>query len=158
MNLVVNGLLALLTTIGHEHVGIFGVPLIGAPSLITDTIGTFVILPVTTSLLCSFGVRGYRRRGLIGPIRLPSVGALRWLNALPRGDLQCGAVLAGWTTAVLGPGACGLLLSLGTGGASRGSFVVYKAILGVALGAVITPVVALRAMADRPVPNAAALR
>lgn len=147
VNLVVNGLLAWLTTIGHSHLKLAGMPLIAPPSLIVDTLGTFAILPVTTSLLCPLGVRGYRRRGLLDSVRMP-LGRLGWLERLPDGDLGAGIVLAAWTTALLGPGACVLLVALVSNGVSRGSFVVYKAVLGVALGAVVTPLVALKAMSQ----------
>lgn len=156
-NLVVNGLLAWLTTIGHAHLDLVGLPLLGAPSLVTDTLGTLVILPVTTSVLCSLGVRGFRRRGLLDQVSLPAAGLWRWLDRLPAGDVRAGFVLAGWATLLLGPGACALLVAISSSGTSRGSFVVYKALLGVALGAVITPVVALRAMSRRSVSNASAL-
>jgi hypothetical protein len=154
VNLVVNGLLAWLTTIGHAHIDLVAVPLTGAPSLVTDTLGTLVILPITTSLLCSIGVRGYRRRGLLDPITLPSIGPLRWVGRLPSGDLGAGLILGTWTAALLGPGGCALLVALSSSGVSRGSFVIYKAVFGVALGAVITPAVALRALAQPLVLNA----
>lgn len=151
VNLVVNGLLAWLTTIGRSHLGLIGVPLFGAPNLVTDTLGTFAILPITTSVLCSAGVRGYRRRGLLDATTLPSFGPMRWLDRLPPGDLQAGFVLAAVSVVLLAPGSCALLVGLAAGGLSRGPFVVYKALLGVALGAVVTPIVAVRAMADDPV-------
>jgi hypothetical protein len=158
VNFVVNGLLAWMTTIGHTHLDLVAVPLIGAPSLVTDTLGTLVILPITTSLLCSLGVRGYRRRGLLDPIRLPTIGPIRWLARLPSGDLRAGLVLAAWTAALLGPVSCALLVALNSSGVSRGSFVVYKVLLGVALGAVITPIVAIRAMAQRSGSNVGAMK
>ena len=150
-NLVINGLLAWLTTIGHAHLDLVGLPLVGAPSLVTDTLGTLVILPITTSVLCSLGIRGYLHRGLLDPIRLPAAGLLGWLDRLPAGDVRAGMILAGWSIALLGPGACGLLVALSSSGLSRGSFVLYKMLLGVALGAVITPAVAVRAMSQTSV-------
>lgn len=147
VNLVVNGLLAWLTTIGRSHLGLIGVPLLRAPSLVTDTLGTFVILPITTSLLCSAGVRGYQRRGLLDPTPSASFGPMRWVERLPSGDLRAGFVLAGLSIVLFAPGSCALLVGLTSGGLSRESFVIYKAVLGVALGAVVTPVVAVMAMA-----------
>ena len=147
-NLVIGGLLAWLTSIGHRHLDLGGVPLIAAPNLITDTLGTFVILPLTTAVLCSLGVRGFLSRGLIEPIRLPALAGPHLLDRLPNRDVRAGLVLAAWTTALLGPGACVLLVAVSSSGMSRGSFVLYKVLLGVALGAVITPLVALRAMSE----------
>lgn len=151
VNLVVNGLLAWLTTIGRSHLSLIGAPLFGAPNLVTDTLGTFAILPITTSVLCSAGVRGYRRRGLLDQTTLASFGPMRWLDRLPSGDLQAGFVLAVASLVLLAPGSCAMLIGLAAGGVSRSSFVIYKALLGVALGAVITPIVAVRAMAENPV-------
>lgn len=148
VNLLVNGLIAWLTTIGRHHLGLISVPLVGAPSLITDTLGTFVILPITTSILCSAGVRGYQRRGLLDPTTLAGHGPMRWLVRLPSGDLRAGFVLAGLSVALFAPGSCALLVGLVSGGVSRQAFVIYKALLGVALGALVTPVVAIRAMSQ----------
>lgn len=148
INLVVNGLLAWLTTIGRSHIALIGIPLVGAPNLVTDTLGTFVILPITTSVLCSAGVRGYQRRGLLDQTKLIGFGPMRLLDRLPAGDLQAGLVLGAVTVVLLAPVACALLVGLASGGVSRGSFVVYKALLGVALGALVTPIVAVRAMAE----------
>jgi len=148
VNIVVNGLLAWLSTIGRSHLGLIAVPLLGAPSLVTDTLGTFVILPITTTLLCSAGVRGYQRRGLLDPIPSTSLGPMRWIDRLPSGDLRAGVVLAVLSVGLFAPGSCALLVGLASGGVSRASFVIYKVLLGVALGAVVTPVVAVRAMAQ----------
>ena len=148
VNLVVNGLLAWLSTIGRSHLGLIGIPLLRPPSLVVDTLGTFVILPITTSLLCSAGVRGYQRRGLLDPIRSAGSSPMRWIERLPSGDLRAGLVLAAWSVGLFAPGTCAVLVGLASGGVSRGSFVIYKALLGVALGAVVTPVVAVRAMAQ----------
>lgn len=116
--------------------------------MITNTLGTFVILPVTTSVMCSLSVRGFRGRGLLDPLIVPRRGPWRWLSRLPSRDLSSGFVLAGWTTVLVGPAACALLVALASNGVSRSSFVIYNAILGVVLGAIITPLVAVRAMAD----------
>jgi hypothetical protein len=151
VNLVVNGLLAWLTTIGRSHIGLVGVPLFGAPNLVTDTLGTFAILPITTSVLCSAGVRGYRRRGSLDQMTLAGFGPMRWVDRLPSGDLQAGFVLAAVSLGLLAPGSCALLVGVAGGGVGRASFVIYKALLGVALGAVVTPIVAVRAMAEDPV-------
>jgi hypothetical protein len=148
VNIVVNGLLAWLSTIGRSHLGLIAVPLLGAPSLVTDTLGTFVILPITTTLLCSAGVRGYQRRGLLDPIPSAGFGPMRWIDRLPSGDLRAGFVLAALSVGLFAPGSCALLVGLASGGVGRASFVIYKVLLGVALGAVVTPVVAVRAMAQ----------
>jgi hypothetical protein len=50
--------------------------------------------------------------------------------------------------AVLTPLAVISLFVLSRGGMSTNGFVLYKGVLGVALGAVVTPLIALWAMAD----------
>lgn len=158
VNLVVNGLLAWLTTIGRSHLGLIGAPLFGAPNLITDTLGTFVILPITTSVLFSAGVRGYRRRGLLDPTTLAEFGPTRLLLRLPSSDWRAGLVLGAVSVVLFAPATCAVLVGLAGGGVSRESFVIYKVLLGVALGAVITPVVAVRAMAEDSASRATAMR
>jgi len=52
-------------------------------------------------------------------------------------------------TVVLAPPAGIVLVASDFGDISSGDFVLYKAILGVALGAVVTPLIALWAMSDQ---------
>ena len=148
INLVVNGVLAWLTTIGSVRLGLIDLPLLGAPSLVTNTVGTLVILPVTTSVMCSAGVRRFRQRGLIDPVTVDAFGPMRWIDRLPSTDLRAGLVLAAISVGLLAPGCCAVLVGLASGGVTRETFVIYNAVLGVALGAVVTPVVAVRAMAE----------
>jgi hypothetical protein len=48
----------------------------------------------------------------------------------------------------LAPAAVAILIATDSGGLSVADFVLYKAILGVALGALVTPAIALLALAD----------
>jgi hypothetical protein len=147
-NLVVNAVIAWLSVSGLRTVPLWAVPLIGKPSTITDTVGTFFLLPLTTCLMCTTAVRIQVRRGRLSPLRLDDVGAI--LARLPKGRLRRGAVLGAVCSAALSPIAVVVLLAVDFGGVSRAEFVAYKAALGVALGAVVTPVIAVRAMADLP--------
>jgi hypothetical protein len=57
--------------------------------------------------------------------------------------------LGALVTLLLAPPAVIVLVVTDFGGISTGQFVLYKVILGVALGALVTPLIALWAMSDR---------
>jgi hypothetical protein len=147
VNLVGGGAMAWFATRGHPHVPLWSLRLSGRPSAITDTVGTFFFLPVFTCLFCSFGVHRSQRSGdlpaLTAPLALPA-----GLERLPALLLRRGLILGAFTVALLGPTAVIALSVLDPGGLGRAAFVGYKAILGVGLGAVVTPLIAVRAMAD----------
>jgi hypothetical protein len=56
-------------------------------------------------------------------------------------------------TIVLAPASIVLLTLIDTEGMRQGQFVLYKGVLGVVLGAIVTPLVAGLAMADEVVPR-----
>jgi len=145
INLVLNAAPAWLSARGMESIPLWSTPLVGGPSTITDTIGTLFFLPLITTLLVTFGVRRTIDRGGLRPLTWleDPVPLLRLLpaKALPRALLlAAGCVVFG------GPPAAALLALTGFGDVSVEAFVLYKAILGVGLGAVLTPLVALGAM------------
>jgi hypothetical protein len=146
INLVVNGVLAWLSVRGAE------VPLIAVPllktSTIFDTVGTFFILPLTTCLLCTTAVWYERRRGALAPLDMGRESH-PWLAAPSLARLGRGVTLGALVTVLLTPPAVIVLVLTGFGGISTGQFVLYKVILGVALGALVTPLIALWAMSDR---------
>ena len=146
INLVVNAALAWLSARGAE------VPLLAVPiletSTIVDTVGTFFILPLITCLLCTWAVWYERRNRGLPPLDLPR-DTHSWLPGTPRRLPVRGVKLGALVTALLGPPAVVALVVTGFGNISTGEFVLYKAILGVALGAVVTPVIALWAMSDQ---------
>lgn len=147
-NLVVNAVIAWLSVRNLRTVPLWAVPLIGKPSTITDTVGTFFILPLTTCVICTTLVRNQVRRGRLSPLPPGEIGAV--LARLPDGRVRRGAALGTVSLAAFSPIAVIVLVAMNFGDVSRAEFVAYKAALGVALGAVVTPVIALRAMADRP--------
>jgi len=51
---------------------------------------------------------------------------------------------------VLGPVSVLVLAAIDFSGLTRGEFALYKAVLGVVLGAIVTPVIAVCGMADAP--------
>jgi hypothetical protein len=145
-NIAINAFIAWLSVRNMPTVPLWAVPLLDKPSLITDTVGTFFLLPLTTCLICTTAVRIQLRSGRLRPLGLGDVGSL--LARLPDGRVRRGAVLGAVCAALLSPVAVAALLLTHAGDLSRAEFVAYKAMLGVALGAAVTPAIALRAMAD----------
>ena len=146
-NVVVNAAIAWMSVRSLRTVPLWAVPVVDKPSTVTDTVGTFFLLPFTTCLICTTAVRLEVRRGRLSPLRLSELGSV--LARLPDGRLRRGALLGAVCAAALSPIAVGVLLAANFGDISRAEFVAYKAALGVALGAIVTPIIALRAMADR---------
>ncbi len=151
INVVVNALIAWVTIRGESNVPLWSVPLVEKPSTITDTVGTFFVLPLITCLLATTAVWRERRIG-----RLPSLGGGLPLHILlsnvPRTRFWRGVRLGAVVTIALTPISVLILAAIDFGGITQGQFVLYKAALGVALGAVVTPLIALWAMAD-PLPT-----
>ncbi|MEY2571413.1 MAG: hypothetical protein QOE63_1763 [Acidimicrobiaceae bacterium] len=146
VNLVVNALIAWVSIGSTSSVPLWAVPLLDEPSTITDTVGTFFLLPLITCVMLTTVVRAQRRRGHLSSGRPVDAGP--WLGRLPAGRVRRGAALGAVCCAVLSPIALLVLVIADFGDVSRTTFVVYKAALGVALGAIITPVIAVRALAD----------
>jgi hypothetical protein len=146
INLVINGGLARLSAGNHATVALWAFPKLGHPSAAIDTLGTFFFLPFGTCLGCTRAVRIARERGQLRPVPPHHLGP--WLRRLPADRIKRGAVLGAVCFAVLSPLAIAIFLIGDPSHLSRMSFVVYKSILGVLLGAIITPFVALTAMAE----------
>ena len=114
------------------------------PSTVTDTVGTFFVLPFLTCLIVTTIVRRDQRAGRLAPL-----GRSHPLLArLPAMRLRRALVLGGLCIAALGPLSIVVLVAIDFGNISLHDFVLYKGLLGVALGAIVTPVVAVAAMAD----------
>jgi hypothetical protein len=152
INLAVNAAIAWLSSRGHHQIPLWSIPLLGKPSVAIDTVGTFFFLPLMTCLMCTTAVWQQVRTG-----RLPE---LRWdqaspsaLDRLPPARLRRGLVLGVVCTIVLAPASIVLLTLIDTEGMRQGQFVLYKGVLGVVLGAIVTPLVAGLAMADEVVPR-----
>lgn len=140
LNVVINAALAWATA-GDEAVPLWSTPVVGGPSTITDTAGTLFILPLITCLLVTTAVRREVREG-----RLARRADL--LHALPRNRLLRGAIFGAFWFALLAPLAILLIVVLGFGDVSPEAFVLYKVILSVLFGALVTPFIALAAMND----------
>jgi hypothetical protein len=142
-NLVINGGIAWLSAVGRTHIPSWAPPVLGGPSTITDTLGTLFLLPFITCLIVTSAVWRERRRGRLGPVR--HSGALA---CLPRRTAARGVVFGAVCVGALGPVVVATVAVTGVGDLSIAGFVLYKAILGVGLGAVVTPAIALSAMAE----------
>jgi hypothetical protein len=154
-NLVGSAAIAWLSVRGVRSVPLWSIPWFNHPSTITDTVGTFFFLPLLTCLSCTTAIRSRVRRGHLTSLRPSDAG--RWLSRLPAGTLRRGLTFGAITAAVLAPMAVILLLCVHFAGMSRPGFIEYKAVLGVALGAVVTPLIAVRALADAVPAEARAL-
>ena len=141
INAALNALIAWGSAAGEENIPLLAVPFIEGPSTITDTVGTFFILTFLTTLGITTAVWQEVRKGKLLPLAHP-------IARLPRTRLRRGAYLGAICTLVLGPPAVLVLALLDFGDLSVGQFVLYKAIFGVVLGALVTPPIALFALAD----------
>ncbi|HWE67114.1 MAG TPA: hypothetical protein VG298_10775 [Acidimicrobiales bacterium] len=146
-NLLINAAIAWVSSIGHPHIPLWSVPLQGGPNLLTDTFGTFFLLPFTTCIVVTLAVRQVRGRGLLGDLEQHQQGRT-WLSTLPTPLLRRAATLGLWVLVPLGPLAAAILAIGFGGGASRSDFILYKTVLGLVLGFVVTPLIALAAMGD----------
>jgi hypothetical protein len=138
VNLLINGVIAYLMFRGAESV-----PLWGQQSIAGDTIGTTFFLPLITCLIVTPLARGQVRSGRVQPVDGFPLG-LRWM---PRRPLWRGALLGGICVAAVAPLAVTALVVFGVVQQSFWQFVVFKAIFAAALGAVVTPLIALWAIA-----------
>ncbi len=107
--------------------------------VVTDSIATLFLLPLIASLIVTASVRAEQLE------RLPTP----WAARLPQGSLARALAIAALTTALLAPFVVVLLLVVAPDDMSVGAFVGYKAALGVALGALVTPIIAVAAMSER---------
>ncbi len=146
INIAVNAAIAWLSVRGQATVPLWGMPLVET-STFWNLVGTLFLLPLITCVLTTTAIRRDTRMG-----SLTSQGGLRsaygWLAALPPARLQRGVAFGVIAVAALAPPlVLGLLVS-SFPELTRGQFVAYQTAFAVALGAVVTPVIALFAMAD----------
>lgn len=150
LNASISAAIAWLTSRGELKVPLWSTPLIGGPALLTDTLGTLFVLPLITSIALALSVRAALRNGQLQRLTLPQ----RWVSLVDRlpTELVPSAVrLAATMLLLLGPFAIAILtLTDLRHGISPLTFVVYKAVLGVGLGVIVTPLVAVLAMARTP--------
>jgi hypothetical protein len=151
VNAALNALIAWGSAASEDEIPLWAVPLAEGPSLITDTVGTFFILPFLTTLVITTVVWHELREGRLAPLSKRTTGLLA---RLPTTRVRRGAYFGAITTLVLSPPAVLVLVLRDPGDVSVGDFVLFKAIFGVILGALVSPPIALAAMTDEPPPKA----
>ncbi len=148
INVVVNAAIAWLSVQGQEGVATWGVPL-AETSLFWNAIGTLFLLSSITCVLTTTAIRHDIGAGSVEP-----AGWLRSAYpraaALPQGRFARGAVLGALAVVALGPLATLALVAAGSPELSEGQFIACQTAFAVLLGALVTPVIALCAMADSP--------
>lgn len=157
INLLANGGIAWISVIGQHKIPLWSVPLVEKPSTITDTVGTLFLLPLITCVLCTTAVWHDIATGRLPPLT-GTTGVEKLRAKVPVTRLRRGLVVAVFCTAVLAPVSVLVLVTIDFGGLSVAQFVLYKAVLGIVLGAIVTPVVAVLAMADRSGPSLGSAR
>ncbi len=142
INVVLNGAIGWAMFRGAETIPFWGESSIGA-----DTLGTSFFLPAITCLIVTPLVRGQVRKGAAPAL----TGALAgWLRPFQR-SLPVRAVAIGGVCVPLAGGlAIALLSALGVGALGFAPFLGWKALYAGVLAAVVTPAIALLALADRP--------
>jgi hypothetical protein len=140
VNLLINGVIAFLMFRGSASV-----PLWGQQSIAGDTIGTTFFLPLFTSLMVTPLSRRRMRAGDLSPI----VGAPLGLQWLPEHTLRRGIALGVFTAIAVAPLSLAVLALLGVAEQSFWGFVAFKAVFAAALGAVVTPLIALWAISTK---------
>ena len=125
------------------------VPLWGQQSIAGDTIGTCLILPIVTCLIVTPVARGHVRKGRVTPLgwRRDSHRVLGWL---PASTFLRGFVLGLLCMVALSPLTLFVLTLLHVADLSLWEFVVFKASFAAFAGALVTPVVAMWAIAEEP--------
>ncbi len=139
LNLLINAAIAWVMFRGATTVPMWGEQSIGA-----DTIGTTFFLPFLTCLIGTRIVRAQVRSG-----RVPAFADVPTLVVrLPRGTAARGAMLGALSVAVVGVPAAIALSGLGVTEMRFWPFVGFKAIFAALLATVVTPVIALYALAS----------
>jgi hypothetical protein len=144
VNFVLNALIAW---------GLFGrlgaVPLWGEQSIAGDLFGTAFLLPFLTCLIVTPTARrqvAQRGFGGLGWSRTSHP----WLRALPARTAWRGVVLGGACVVAVAPFLLGTLDIVGVQAMSVRTFVLFKGLIAAGLAAVVTPIIALWAIAEVP--------
>jgi hypothetical protein len=146
INLVVNGVIAWLFTRGQPDVPFWARPL-SETSTLGDTLGTIFVLPLITGLLAPTAVWVELRSGALERIDLVDPFS-RWLERLPPAGLRRGLAFGAIAFVVLAPPVAAILALVEIGTISCGHFIALKAAFAIALGVLVTPIIALCAMTD----------
>lgn len=148
INVVVNAAIAWLSVAGQGSVSMWGAPLVET-SIFWNVVGTLFLLPLITCVLTTTAIRADIRSGSLPPLtELRS--AHRWLASLPFPRWRRGAVVGALAVVMLAPPLILVLVAADFGDLDAGQFVLCQTVFAVLLGVVVTPPIALCAMADPP--------
>lgn len=143
-NFVLNGLIA-----WAMFRSVPDVPLWGQQSIMGDTIGTCFFLPLITCLIVTRLATGHVRTGKVAPLGW-SRAAHPLLRRLPRGAARRGAALGAICIALLAPLALLALLVAEVASLPFWRFVLFKAGFAAVAATLVTPLIALWAIAEPP--------
>ncbi|HEU4945491.1 MAG TPA: hypothetical protein VFT10_10060 [Solirubrobacterales bacterium] len=147
VNLILNAALASLSVSDFDSVPIWGAPFAKEPSLFGSALGSLFLLPLITCLIVTGLIRRDVRLDSLRP--LPDLrSAHRWLTVLPATRFRRGVALGALVLLALAPLLALVLFLLDPAALSQGQFVVCQTTLTVVLGAIVTPAIAVAAMAD----------
>jgi hypothetical protein len=142
VNGLLNGLLGWLAFRKHP-----AVPMLGESSIVNDTIGTAVLLPLFVCLIATPLIRKAVKAGKVAPLTAASEARsmVLWLPANPflRGLVLALGALASCATVLLG-----LLALLGVQQMSVSGFVIVKMLYSAILAALVSPIIALYVLAS----------
>jgi hypothetical protein len=145
-NLIINMASAWLGVQGQDEVNLWGVPLVEA-TILWNSVGILFFLPLITCALITTAVRHDVEVGSLSSQHRLRI-AHGWLSVPPTGRLRRGAVFGAIAVVGLIP----LLLLMfavdGFPGLTKAEFVFFETAFAVALGALVTPALALLAMTD----------
>jgi len=141
VNLVLNGVIAWAL-----FRGVAVVPLWGTQSIAGDTIGTTFFLPFLTCLIVTRIVRRHMRTRQLGTLgwTRESHPPLGWL---PVGTVRRGLMLGLVCAVGVGPPTVWTLSHLGVSTMPLWGFITFKATFAAVLAALVTPIIALWALA-----------
>jgi hypothetical protein len=149
-NGVLNAFFAWLFTLGEDEVPKATAPLVGGTSVLVDTVATCFVLPFLTTLVITTVIWGELRNGHL--TRIPRAQS-SLVDRLRHRRLRRATIIGLLCLFVFGPMSALLLVLFDYGDISVGEFVLYKAIFGIVLGAVVTPLIAMLAFGDEPPPE-----
>jgi hypothetical protein len=146
INTIVNAAIAWLGVRGQDTISMWGVPL-AETSVFWNVVGTLFLLTGITCVLTTTAIRRDARRGSVVPLDWLR-GDHLWLMTLPLSRWRRGVMLGALVTVVLAPPLVLALVVSGFPDLSREEFVAAQTAFAVLLGALVTPPIALFAMAD----------
>lgn len=145
VNLVINTAVGLMAARGVHRIPLWGIS-VQHPSVIADSLGTLISLPLLTCLIATMALRREQRAGQLPQLESVALGRLSSLANVSLG--RRARRLAAITFVAIGPPMVLILLLVARSGMTHTGFVIYHVALTVVLGAIVTPVVALLAMTD----------